>query len=360
MTTPTVLLCMIGFLGAIDIAYFHTWRGRLVLRPETRREAWIHVARGFCYAAQFAVVPNVQLRGGLYALAFALFGLDATIAALDVAEEPRARAAQGGLCGGEYAMHVLLSVLVGAFLCAYFTRSWHWLSQPTALTVGSTVPGALRILAGLMAVGSAATATVEALVLVEQTLPAPAPIHVRVRLDAPVERVWNLTQDHRVHPSWDHRFSKIVMRHEEEGEPHRAPLGTPDPRIQTGTVMRYEKRILGLTVRGFGRYKLHRPLRQSTFEFWSDDARSLIRRGAGLWRYTPLADGRTELATSFTYQVRWGILGRLIDRCMFRPLFQRYTEQSFRRLARRYFDAGDARVLGRDGRHPQRFESVAA
>jgi hypothetical protein len=157
--------------------------------------------------------------------------------------------------------------------------------------------------------------------------------------------VWNVTQDHRFHPQWDHRFDSIVMCHEVDGE-HQGPRFTPDPRITTGTLMRYEKRVLGVTIRGFGRYALHRPCRQSTFEFWSDDPRSLIRRGRGLWLYTPLPDGSTEFSTSYTYEVRWGAVGRLIDRFVFRPLFQRFTEASFRRLARQTFHIQQPRVLG--------------
>ena len=168
-------------------------------------------------------------------------------------------------------------------------------------------------------------------------------------------RVWNLTQDHRLHPTWDHRFSRIVMAHEDALGRHQGPLGRPDPRIQSGTVMRYEKSLFGLVIDGFGRYKLHREGRQSTFEFWSDDPRSLIRRGVGLWLYTPLADGATEFSTSYTYEARWGLLGKVIDRWAFRPVFQRYTEQSFRRLARDYFGDRTPRVLGSTGRRPRRF-----
>jgi hypothetical protein len=110
--------------------------------------------------------------------------------------------------------------------------------------------------------------------------------------------------------------------------------------------MRYEKSVLGLTIRGFGRYKLHKPMQQSTFEFWSDDPRSLIRRGVGLWRYTPVGDGTIEFATSYTYDVRWGALGRALDRVAFRPALQWLTEASFRRLARNHFPGGASRVYG--------------
>jgi hypothetical protein len=154
--------------------------------------------------------------------------------------------------------------------------------------------------------------------------------------------IWRITQDHRLHPTWDHRFTEITM------------LSAP---IMTGTCMRYEKRIAGMVVRGFGRYKLHRAMQQSTFEFWSDDRRSPIRRGVGLWRYVPAADGSVEFRTSYTYDVRWGLLGRVLDRVILRRWFQRETERSFARLRRAYFAGTDTGahgpVAGRRGRKPE-------
>lgn len=125
--------------------------------------------------------------------------------------------------------------------------------------------------------------------------------------------------------------------------------------IRTGTQMLYEKRVFGITIRGFGRYKLHKPMHQSTFEFWSADWRSLILRGVGLWRYPKVNEAITEFATSYTYQVRWGLLGKYVDRFLFRPFFQWYTEQSFARLARLYCPKGASPVLGAVGRLPQLF-----
>lgn len=359
MTTASVLLTLIGLLGAVDIAWFHTWKGALVTRPECRREAVIHVVRGFVYAAQFLVVPNLRLTGAWYAALVALFALDVAIAAADVLEEPKSRAKQGGLSGGEYLMHITLSVLVGAMLCALFSASAPWAQLPTGLAIEPHAPDWLRLLMAAMAAGCVVVSLVEAAVIASESLPAPAPIHVRVRIRASLERVWNTTQDHRLHPSWDHRFSRITMLHE-EGAPFTGPVATPDPRIGTGTVMRYEKSLGGLVIRGFGRYKLHKPMRQSTFEFWSDDPRSLIRRGVGLWLYAPRADGTIEFATSYTYEVRWGALGRAIDRFLFRPVFQRFTEQSFRRLAREQFADRHPIVLGRAGRRPERFATAEA
>ncbi len=280
MLIPSVLLAVIGLLGAFDIAWFHTWKGRLVARPECRAEAIVHVVRGFVYSAQFVVVPNLELRGRWILGLLLLFVIDVVVGITDIALEPKSRAKQGGLTGSEYLIHMILSVLVGAELCSIAHAAWSWPSQATALVVVSHVPFGLRVLLGAMAAGALACAVLEALLLWEARQPKPAPIHVRVRLRGSLERVWNTTQDHRLHPTWDHRFDRIVMS---EAEAWAGPLGVPDPRITTGTTMGYEKSVLGVTIRGFGRYQLHKPMRQSTFAFGSDDRRSLIRGGVGLW-----------------------------------------------------------------------------
>src|SRR4051812_17169470 len=114
MLTASILLLAIALLGAFDIAYFHWYRCRLSERPESRTEAWIHVARGVVYTLQLALVPSVRFAGAWYAAFVAMFVADVAIAMADVAVEPASRKSQGGLPGGEYLMHVVLSVLVGA------------------------------------------------------------------------------------------------------------------------------------------------------------------------------------------------------------------------------------------------------
>jgi hypothetical protein len=318
MIAIAVLLMCIGGLGAFDVFTFHQ-KVALTRRPEARAEAWIHLARGVVYSLQFVMVAELEPHG---AWAWALVGLlavDIAIAAADVLVEPRTR--QGGLPAGEYAAHMLLSLLVGAYLCLLAQALPGWIAAPTALSHAQR-PLALRLPLLILAAGCALTTLRDVLDLVEGRLRRPPPVHVQIDLATSLERLWTLTQDHRLHPSWDHRFSKIVM------------LAAT---IQTGTTMRYEKRLGPITIRGFGRYKLHRPGKQSTFEFWSADRRSLIARGVGLWLYRPLPDGRIRFSTTYTYEVRWGVLGRLVDRLLFRRLIQAETERSFARLAGEHF-----------------------
>ncbi len=224
----------------------------------------------------------------------------------------------------------MLSVLVGAMLMSLCRATLCWASAPTALRWAPAMPDALRAALAVIGAGCLATTLADVAALITQG--APPPVHVAIRIDAPLAEVWRITQDHRLHPTWDHRFSAIEML-------------AADGEVKTGTVMRYEKRIAGVTIRGHGRYKLHRPMQQSTFEFWSDDRRSPIRRGVGLWRYRALADGGVEFRTSYTYDVRWGLAGKLFDRLVLRRWFQWETQRSFARLRREVFgQAGDGTI----------------
>lgn len=345
MQTASVLLLVIGLLGAFDIVWFHMRAARLVERPECRREVLVHIARGVVYAAQLVLIPNVRFRGTWVLALAALFAIDVVIATLDVLAEPDSRAKQGGLPPGEYLMHVVLSVLVGALLHAVGSEAWAVRGEPTSIAMAGDAHASslLRLVLGGMAVGALGAALHDAAALVEAWLGSPRPLHVSVRLPTTTTELWAVTHDHVLHPRWDHRFDRITMH---------------DAHIRTGTRMTYEKTLLGLlTIRGWGRYDLHAPVKQSTFAFGSDDLRSLIRQGVGVWRYVEVpGTGLVELSTSYTYVVRWGLLGKLVDRLAFRWLFQRETERSFARLAREVFGVESPVVLGARGRKRARFD----
>jgi hypothetical protein len=336
MLDSGLLLLAIGLLGALDVFFFHRRHSRITDRRDARVEAWIHVARGVVYTLQFVLIPNVRFAGAWYAAFGLLFAVDVVIAIADVLVEHDTRRSVGGLPRGEYLAHIVLSVMVGALLYSLALHTHGWLAEPTTLALAPSMPLELRLVLAGFAVGCIATTLGDVARILTNT--PPPPVHVAVRLAAPLSEVWRMTQDHHLHPAWDHRFSRIEML---------------AARIETGTQMRYEKRMCGMVIRGFGRYKLHKPMRQSTSEFWSDDWRSPSRRGVGLWRYSPCAGG-VEFRTAYTYEVRWGLVGRVLDRLVIRRWFQRETERSFARLRRDYFgDAGTA-VAGTSGRKPAR------
>ena len=164
-------------------------------------------------------------------------------------------------------------------------------------------------------------------------------IYVETFVRAPLDAVWEATQDPARHERWDLRFSSIRYL----------------PRADKTGAQRflYSTRIaFGLTIRGTGESVGAREgesgARTSALRFWSDDRRSLIREGSGFWRYVPV-DGGVRFLTRYDYDTRWGIAGALVDRVLFRPLLGWATAWSFDRL----------RIWLEDGIPPERARRLA-
>jgi hypothetical protein len=73
---------------------------------------------------------------------------------------------------------------------------------------------------------------------------------------------------------------------------------------------------------------------------------SIIEAGAGYWCYVPTDDG-IRFLTRYDYRTRWGRVGELLDRWMFRPAFGWATAWSFDRL-RLWLEDNIARERSRD------------
>ncbi|TDB69574.1 hypothetical protein, partial [Micromonospora sp. KC723] len=145
-----------------------------------------------------------------------------------------------------------------------------------------------------------------------------AVIYVETLIDAPVERIWQVTQHPGAHRRWDARFGRI------DPVPGSSPAR-----------FRYVTTVLpGVRVGGYGVHagERDRPdgTRTSTLRFGSGDPRSLIAAGSGYWRYVP-APGGVRFLTGYRYTPRWGPAGRLAD-LLFGPAFGWATAWSFDRL----------------------------
>jgi hypothetical protein len=153
MAVAFYLLIIAGALGAFDVAWFHIHRGRLAQRPECQREVLWHTVRHAVYATQFLWVANLRFHGLALLLVAALYGLDVFIAWGDVLEETASRKAQGGLPRGEYFMHVVLSLLIGAYLLQVAQTVWPDRLLPTAIVVDPPpVPFLLRAMMTFMGI----------------------------------------------------------------------------------------------------------------------------------------------------------------------------------------------------------------
>jgi len=149
------------------------------------------------------------------------------------------------------------------------------------------------------------------------TLKAVASIYVEVPIRAPIDRIWELTQNPELHQRWDLRFTSIDYLPCEDGVAQR---------------FLYETRFgLGLKISGTGESvgEVNKPdgTRTSALKFGSDDRLSLIREGSGYWQYEPVSEV-VKFRTRYDYAVRYGFLGRALD-FVFRPLIGWATAWSF-------------------------------
>ena len=98
------------------------------------------------------------------------------------------------------------------------------------------------------------------------------PIYVESLIEAPIDELWNATQDPDLHQRWDVRFGQIEYLPRVDGEPQR---------------FRYTTKVApGVTIAGTGESLGDRDRpdgsRWSGLKFWAGDRRSIIDAGAGL------------------------------------------------------------------------------
>jgi len=146
-------------------------------------------------------------------------------------------------------------------------------------------------------------------------------LYVETVVRADLDELWQRTQEPGPHQRWDLRFTRIDY----------LPKAEPDAEQH----FRYAVRVLPwFEVDGTGVSVGERTgpdgSRTSALRFSSAHPLSLIRSGAGYWRYVPTTEG-VRFLTGYDYQPGWGRLGALADR-PFRLLMGWGTAWSFDRL----------------------------
>jgi hypothetical protein len=144
-------------------------------------------------------------------------------------------------------------------------------------------------------------------------------IYVETLINAGIAQVWRHSQDPKAHARWDLRFTRI------DDLPGDGSLAR----------FRYSTRLApGLVIAGTGVSvgERSRPdgSRTSALRFASNHPLSLIRVGAGYWRYVPTGAG-VRFLTGYDYRPGWGCCGVLAD-WAFRPVMGWATAWSFDRL----------------------------
>src|SRR6267154_6616652 len=134
-------------------------------------------------------------------------------------------------------------------------------------------------------------------------------IYVEILIHGNIDELWQKTQEPQLHQRWDLRFSQIDYLLRQPGEAQKFVYST---RIGAGLRISGEGESAGEHDDSSGQ-------RTSALKFWSRDPKSLIEAGSGYWQYTPSGSG-IRFLTSYDYRTRFGAIGKIIDRMVFRPL----------------------------------------
>jgi hypothetical protein len=133
--TIKFILIFIGLVGAIDEYIYHFRKVELHKKSECRTENTLHIVRQFSFSAVFFIAASIEVTGIFAILLMVLLSLDIFIGFADVIVEPKSRAKSGGIPGGEYFLHMLLSFALGIFHFNYFSYLTTKTSALSAYTV---------------------------------------------------------------------------------------------------------------------------------------------------------------------------------------------------------------------------------
>src|SRR5690349_10361499 len=152
MEIPTYILFLLGCLGAMDIALFHSVAHGIRSHTGSVGELITHSLRGPTYATLFLLVPNFELHGLFAWGLMALFVFDLGISIWDFSLEQDSRRLLGGLPSGEYVLHMLMAIIFGALVTSILCLEHNWFSAPTDLVWTITgAPVVLRLTLSIMA-----------------------------------------------------------------------------------------------------------------------------------------------------------------------------------------------------------------
>jgi hypothetical protein len=183
-----------------------------------------------------------------------------------------------------------------------------------------------------------------------RTSMTPEGIYVEIAIAAPMDEVWEHTQNPALHQQWDLRFSTIeYLPKQTAAAPQRFRYTT---RLGFGIQVAGEGESTGTRTSDARSSDMQPPApahsalspvaqealasqetsaaqqRTSALKFWSAQPISLIESGSGYWQYVPTSRA-IRFLTWYDYRVRWGRPGALIDRWLFRPLMGWATAWSF-------------------------------
>lgn len=156
MIVAFYVLSLAGAFGAFDVFYYHIYRARLWSRPQSVYENITHAIRALLFAVFFVLIVHVEARGTWWLLYPAICAVEMTNSFIDCALEKSSRLDLGGLDAGEYLLHVLLSIMMGAIVTAMLMSTypayaeasyigWRTLDVPPMMIYGSNLGAVMAV-----------------------------------------------------------------------------------------------------------------------------------------------------------------------------------------------------------------------
>lgn len=116
LNAAMIFLVLFALVAAVDGFYFHLWKYRLYARPESLYEHKLHTVRAFIFVPIVFLLFYQNFGGLILWLGVFFILVDLVTEMLDVFDENQSRAKVGGLSSGEYAIHILATMLRTTFI----------------------------------------------------------------------------------------------------------------------------------------------------------------------------------------------------------------------------------------------------
>lgn len=154
-----LLFCCFSAVALVDGTYFHIWKYKLYMRPESFWEHVTHTLNAALFPPTVFLLLYRNVAGRALWLAVVVIAADMAVESWDVLIERASRASLGGLTPIEYLCHVFAVTFrvggIAVLLASKSAAAWRW-SAPSRLP--DVAPAAVRWIALALIAGSALTA----------------------------------------------------------------------------------------------------------------------------------------------------------------------------------------------------------
>ncbi len=149
-----IALISLGAIGVIDEYIYHFKKEKLIFKKQCLKETMLHLIRYLIFAIVYGVIANFKFGGIFSLLMLIVLIIDISVSIMDIIEEPKSRESSGGLSGGEYLLHMILSFNLGIFYFNFVPRVITSINKPTQFIYMASDSSIITLILNSFAIGS--------------------------------------------------------------------------------------------------------------------------------------------------------------------------------------------------------------